>query len=99
MIPCVVTAEALDHERDALAGDPQAVEPCLEDAGVGLVGHDEVDVIEERGAAIRHAVAAAAAADVIVIAGKGHEDYQEIAGTKLPFSDLDEARRALEARA
>ena len=49
--------------------------------------------------AIAHAVREAGANDVILLAGKGHEDYQEIAGKKLPFSDVDEARFALEARA
>jgi MurE/MurF fusion protein len=53
--------------------------------------------IEERRAAIAHAVASAKAADVIVLAGKGHEDYQEIQGVKRPFSDVDEARQALAA--
>nr|GFD50358.1 hypothetical protein [Tanacetum cinerariifolium] len=37
------------------------------------------------------------AADVIVLAGKGHEDYQEIDGQRHPFSDLEEAAKALDA--
>ncbi len=53
-------------------------------------------VAPDRAAAIRGAIAAAAAADVVLIAGKGHEPYQEIAGRRLPFSDLDQAARALE---
>jgi MurE/MurF fusion protein len=56
------------------------------------------DVIEDRREAIRHAVQRAAAGDVILLAGKGHEDYQEIAGVKRPFSDLAEAEAALAAR-
>ncbi len=36
--------------------------------------------------------------DVVVIAGKGHETYQEVAGRRLPFDDAVEARRALSAR-
>jgi UDP-N-acetylmuramoyl-L-alanyl-D-glutamate--2,6-diaminopimelate ligase len=43
-------------------------------------------------------VAEAASGDVILLAGKGHEDYQEVAGVKRPFSDLAEARAALAAR-
>jgi UDP-N-acetylmuramoyl-L-alanyl-D-glutamate--2,6-diaminopimelate ligase len=39
----------------------------------------------------------AASNDVLLIAGKGHEDYQEVAGQRLPFSDLDHAQRALAA--
>ena len=38
---------------------------------------------------------AAKADDVIVLAGKGHEDYQEINGQRLAFSDLEEAATAL----
>jgi len=65
----------------------------------GVVGHDAVDVIEDRREAIGYAVQAAAPADVVLLAGKGHEDTQEIAGVKRPFSDLGEARAALDARA
>lgn len=49
----------------------------------------------DRRAAIRLAVARSRPNDVIVVAGKGHEPYQEIAGTRLPFSDLAEAQAAL----
>ena len=65
----------------------------------GITGHDQVDVIEDRHAAIAHAVAQAAPADVLLLAGKGHESTQEIAGHKRPFSDADEARAALQLRA
>lgn len=65
----------------------------------GLAGdHAHVQVIEDRRAAIAAAVHEADARDVLLIAGKGHEDYQEIAGVKQPFSDLVEARAALEQR-
>jgi UDP-N-acetylmuramoyl-L-alanyl-D-glutamate--2,6-diaminopimelate ligase len=52
----------------------------------------------DRGAAIAQAVAAAAAQDVVLIAGKGHETYQEIQGRRLPFSDVDHAAAALARR-
>ncbi|MCM2289360.1 MAG: UDP-N-acetylmuramoyl-L-alanyl-D-glutamate--2,6-diaminopimelate ligase [Sulfuritalea sp.] len=52
----------------------------------------------DRARAIADAVAAADARDVILLAGKGHEPYQEIAGVRLPFSDLDAAKSALAAR-
>ena len=61
----------------------------------GVAGRDQVDVIEDRRAAIVDALLRAANADVVLIAGKGHEPYQEVAGRRLPFSDLDEARAAL----
>ena len=62
------------------------------------IASGRVVVIEERRAAIAHAVRAAAPNDVILVAGKGHEDYQDVAGVKHPFSDLAEARAALQHR-
>jgi UDP-N-acetylmuramoyl-L-alanyl-D-glutamate--2,6-diaminopimelate ligase len=56
-------------------------------------------VIEDRAAAILWAVKNAAKADVILVAGKGHETYQEVKGKKLPFLDADHAALALAARA
>ena len=37
-------------------------------------------------------------ADVVLIAGKGHEDYQEMAGVRRPFSDMEQAQAALQRR-
>ncbi|WP_344763678.1 UDP-N-acetylmuramoyl-L-alanyl-D-glutamate--2,6-diaminopimelate ligase [Actimicrobium antarcticum] len=56
-------------------------------------------VIEDRAAAILRAVRHAGKADVILLAGKGHENYQEIRGKKLPFLDADHAALALATRA
>jgi UDP-N-acetylmuramyl-tripeptide synthetase len=68
-------------------------------AGVmGLAVRDAVDVIEDRRAAIAHALSRADARDVVLVAGKGHEATQEVAGVKHPFADVDEARTALLAR-
>jgi UDP-N-acetylmuramyl-tripeptide synthetase len=66
---------------------------------VGVIGHDDVDVIEDRRAAIADAVATADARDVILVAGKGHETYQEVAGVRHPFSDVKVASALLAARA
>ena len=52
----------------------------------------------DRGRAITLSIERAAAADVILLAGKGHEPYQEIAGVRHPFSDLDCAKSALAIR-
>jgi UDP-N-acetylmuramoyl-L-alanyl-D-glutamate--2,6-diaminopimelate ligase len=49
----------------------------------------------DRRAAIALAVAAAREGDAILLAGKGHEDYQIVGKERLPFSDRDEARKAL----
>ena len=64
----------------------------------GICDSSGVAVIEDRRAAIAHAMASADARDVVLIAGKGHEDYQEVAGVKHPFDDRIEAAQALSAR-
>jgi UDP-N-acetylmuramyl-tripeptide synthetase len=58
----------------------------------------EVITIVDRRDAILHAVARAETGDVVLIAGKGHEKYQEVGGVTLPFDDVAVAREALEAR-
>jgi UDP-N-acetylmuramoyl-L-alanyl-D-glutamate--2,6-diaminopimelate ligase len=65
----------------------------------GMAATPAPHVIEDRRAAIAHAVAQAGPRDVVLIAGKGHESDQDIGGVKLPFSDVDEARAALRVRA
>ena len=57
-----------------------------------------LQAIEDRREAIVHAVRQAAPEDVVLIAGKGHEQTQEIAGVKHPFCDVAEATAALQAR-
>jgi UDP-N-acetylmuramoyl-L-alanyl-D-glutamate--2,6-diaminopimelate ligase len=60
-------------------------------AGAGSNHHVE----EDRALAIFHAIQDAKKGDVVLIAGKGHESYQEINGKKYPFSDAEIARQAL----
>jgi UDP-N-acetylmuramoyl-L-alanyl-D-glutamate--2,6-diaminopimelate ligase len=94
----VVAAQLAD--RVLLTSDnPRSEKPAqiLADIAAGVSGAHEL--IEDRAAAIRHAVQQAAREDVIVIAGKGHEDYQEIAGVRHPFDDSVQARAALIERA
>jgi UDP-N-acetylmuramoyl-L-alanyl-D-glutamate--2,6-diaminopimelate ligase len=55
-------------------------------------------VIPDRTAAIEHAIGLATAGDVVVLAGKGHEDYQIIGDRKVPFDDREEARKAIRKR-
>jgi UDP-N-acetylmuramyl-tripeptide synthetase len=62
---------------------------------LGLEEDTSVQVQIDRARAISETLVQAAARDVIVIAGKGHEDYQEVAGIKQPFSDQAHARAAL----
>jgi UDP-N-acetylmuramoyl-L-alanyl-D-glutamate--2,6-diaminopimelate ligase len=56
------------------------------------------DAIVDRRAAIRKAIRSAAPEDIVVLAGKGHEPYQEINGVRTPFSDMEEAQKALSER-
>jgi len=51
--------------------------------------------IEAREEAIRAAIMEAGSRDIVLVAGKGHEDYQEVHGVRRPFSDVAEARAAL----
>lgn len=75
--------------------NPRTEDPAriIADIAAGLAG--EATLIEDRAAAIAWAIQNATPDDVIVIAGKGHEDYQEIGGERLPFSDYAVALAAL----
>ncbi len=57
---------------------------------------ERYEKITERAAAIARAISLAQPRDIVVIAGKGHEAYQEFADHTVPFDDLQVARRALE---
>ena len=57
---------------------------------------DRYEKITERASAIARAIALAQPRDIVVIAGKGHETYQEFADSTIPFDDMQVARRALE---
>jgi UDP-N-acetylmuramoyl-L-alanyl-D-glutamate--2,6-diaminopimelate ligase len=76
-----------DNPRDE---DPGVIRRQVLD---GCVGSAEVREIGPRADAIETAVAEAAAGDVVLIAGKGHEATQVVAGVELPFSDREVARR------
>ncbi len=65
---------------------PEAILADME-RGVPVHASNRVQVIADRRQAIKTAIAQAKAGDIILIAGKGHEDYQEIEGVKLPFDD------------
>jgi UDP-N-acetylmuramoyl-L-alanyl-D-glutamate--2,6-diaminopimelate ligase len=65
----------------------------------GLRQPDRAQVERDRGRAIARAIAQAAPGDTVLVAGKGHEAYQETGGVKRPFDDLACARAALGMRA
>jgi UDP-N-acetylmuramyl-tripeptide synthetase len=74
--------------------DPDAI---LNDIARGTVEGRRVHRITDRAQAIRQAVAEAVAADVVLLAGKGHESYQERNGRRTPWSDIEQAHAALAA--
>ena len=100
-----VAAARLAQQVVLTSDNPRSEDPAriLQQMLTGIAEDDalrqRVVVIEDRHAAIAHAVQRAAPGDVVVLAGKGHEQTQEVAGVKRPFSDADEARQALAARA
>jgi UDP-N-acetylmuramyl-tripeptide synthetase len=81
-----------DNPRDE---DPAQI---LAQIAVGLDLRTAVEVIADRGEAIAHAVSNADPVDVVLLAGKGHEDYQEVRGQRRPFLDLAVAAAALQRR-
>ena len=84
---CVVTS---DNPRSE---DPQHITTEV----VGGMNAGNHEIIIERAAAIERAIGMARQCDTVLVAGKGHEDYQEVGGVKHPFSDATVAGRALEA--
>jgi UDP-N-acetylmuramoyl-L-alanyl-D-glutamate--2,6-diaminopimelate ligase len=80
--------------------NPRSESPDLiiKDILGGIRSDSKVTVVTDRAAAIAHALGAAGENDMVLIAGKGHEDYQEIAGRRRPFSDQQVVRRLLEGR-
>jgi UDP-N-acetylmuramoyl-L-alanyl-D-glutamate--2,6-diaminopimelate ligase len=75
--------------------NPRSENPRAIIDGVIAGAHPSYYVEEDRAAAIYRAVREAGPEDIVLIAGKGHETYQEIAGERLPFSDAQVARWAL----
>ena len=72
--------------------DPRRI---IDDILAGVSGKPHIE--PDRARAIFEAIGLAHQGDVVLIAGKGHEDYQEIAGERHPFSDVAVAKKALEA--
>ena len=69
------------------------------DIVAGFAQPQAVVVRRDRAAAIAHAIETAGSRDIVLVAGKGHEPYQEIGGVQFPFDDTATARAALEMRA
>lgn len=93
-------AEALADHLVLTSDNPRDEAPAaiLAEVVSGLQAPERATVIEDRRAAIAFAVARADARDLVLLAGKGHEAEQEIAGVRHPFDDAVEAAHALAAR-
>jgi len=94
---------AAQHHADRVvvtSDNPRSEDPVaiLHQILLGTIAGATVRAEPDRAAAIAQVLAQAAPADVVLIAGKGHEAWQEIAGVKRPFSDLEHARAALQLR-
>jgi UDP-N-acetylmuramyl-tripeptide synthetase len=76
----------------------ESAQTIIDQILAGLSSPSSAHVQPDRSAAIAFAAERAKPHDVIVIAGKGHEDYQDIAGVKYPFSDMVHAKAALQLR-
>lgn len=76
--------------------DPTAI---LNDMRVGLAQADQVHFEIDRQQAIAWVVEHAQPQDVVLLAGKGHEEVQDTAGVKRAFSDVQEARKAMQRKA
>jgi UDP-N-acetylmuramoyl-L-alanyl-D-glutamate--2,6-diaminopimelate ligase len=89
-------AARLAHHVIVTSDNPRT-EPAraIIDAIVAGAPSSDMEVIEDRREAILAAVRRARAGDVVLVAGKGHEDYQEVQGVRRPFSDAAVARSAL----
>jgi UDP-N-acetylmuramoyl-L-alanyl-D-glutamate--2,6-diaminopimelate ligase len=100
--PLMAAAAERGADRVVLTSDnPRSESPAsiLDDMAAGLVSKSQAVLEIDRTQAIYLALHNASANDVVVIAGKGHEDYQEVAGVRHPFSDARVALAALQQRA
>ena len=91
-------ATSLSEITIITSDNPRSEEPLAIISGIieGVTAGSRYMAVADRAEAIRDAIAIAAAGDSVVIAGKGHEEYQEIKGVRYAFSDREAARRAIE---
>lgn len=87
-----ITIVTSDNPRTEM---PKAI---LDEIVTGIVEHAEYEVIENRADAIQKAIEIARPHDVVLIAGKGHETYQEIHGVRTDFDDREVAKSAIRGK-
>ena len=99
--PLMAAAAQKNADQVMVTSDnPRSENPALIISQIllGLTHDDSVHVQADRALAIVQTLALAQPCDVVLLAGKGHEAYQDIGGIKRPFSDLLHAQAALDAR-
>ena len=90
-------ATRLADEVIITSDNPRKEDPHVIIAEIAAGAGTNCDIEEDRSTAIYRAIQGAHKGDIVLIAGKGHETYQEIDGKKLPFDDGEVARRALQS--
>jgi UDP-N-acetylmuramoyl-L-alanyl-D-glutamate--2,6-diaminopimelate ligase len=95
--------EAAAHGADVVvitSDNPRTEDPSaiVAQVALGARGARHLVCLLDRSEAIAHAVGKAAKEDVVLVAGKGHEDYQIVGTRKQPYSDLAQVRAALSER-
>lgn len=99
--PAMGAVAAQHADRVLVTSDnPRSERPLaiIEDILKGMAGASPADVEPERARAVELAIRASQAVDVVLLAGKGHEPYQEVDGVRRPYSDIETASIALRAR-
>jgi UDP-N-acetylmuramoyl-L-alanyl-D-glutamate--2,6-diaminopimelate ligase len=99
--PLMAAAAERSADRLVLTSDnprSEAPQDIVQAMLAGLTRAALAQVETDRARAIALALSQAQAADVVLVAGKGHEAHQEVQGQRLPFSDRDQALQALQAR-
>jgi UDP-N-acetylmuramoyl-L-alanyl-D-glutamate--2,6-diaminopimelate ligase len=97
--PLMAAAAEQHADRVVLTSDnPRSEDPqtILAHMLAGVTRPEAVQQMPDRAQAIACAVRDANARDVVLVAGKGHEDYQDVQGVKLPFSDVAQVQAALQ---
>jgi UDP-N-acetylmuramoyl-L-alanyl-D-glutamate--2,6-diaminopimelate ligase len=88
-------ARSLADRVVVTSDNPRSEDPLRIIEAIAAGAGPQAEQVVDRAQAIARAIGEAGPDDVVLIAGKGHEPYQEILGQRLPFSDLEQARLAL----
>ncbi len=93
-------AEAVADRIVVTSDNPRTEDPqtIIDEVMTGFERPQQVTALADRHDAIQYAIQQAESGDCIVIAGKGHEDYQQVGTEKRPFSDMNEAQLAVTQR-